>query len=387
MGKNARTLLATFVLFVVPLGLLAQTTIEYDPVTLYQWQGKGFPDAWDLTACDLTLSYTLDLSTIATAGWSVVEVGLREVGAPNIDPNYRGGWLLSRWSSAAQSDTRADLNDYHVLMKHGWLDECYDRDENGDPMACTPPWRYTNYAFWFDRGGVDMWQQNMWNYQDGVTYNTAGLYDVVIDYAADNAGTGTMYATLNGRDDPQRGPLGMQGLYTQGYRNEPPARMPVGRTFVGDMTRLVFFTGRGGGGGTVTVSDIAITGCLGVIDVALDVRPGSSENQINSNARMLVPIAILGRANFDPVSSVDIATVVIHGAMPSLTSFDTDDVNGDGYPDLTLYFRARDFRKPDPVTECGNPDATVEMEPPSSTYQGAPLQGSDHVRWLGPDCG
>jgi hypothetical protein len=122
------------------------------------------------------------------------------------------------------------------------------------------------------------------------------------------------------------------------------------------------------------------------VGVVLDLRPNNTDNQVNTQARMLVPIAILGSDGFDPVQEVELFSIVIHGASPSLAKFDTDDVNGDGYPDLTMYFRARDFRKPDPETECGNPDATVELEPESSMQSGQPLIGSDFVSWIGPDC-
>jgi hypothetical protein len=117
----------------------------------------------------------------------------------------------------------------------------------------------------------------------------------------------------------------------------------------------------------------------------LDVRPNNTRNQINTNARQQVPIAILGDAGFDPVEEVDIDSIVIHGGIPSPTRFDTDDVNGDEHRDLTLYFRARGMRKPDRETECGNPDATVEIEE-GVTTTGEPVGGFDYVSWLGPDC-
>ena len=230
----------------------------YGDVTLYDWWKGNFPEVWDLTQCDLTLSYTIDMSSITNAGWALTEVGLREVGALNIDPNDKGGFLLSKYTSAASGDI-ANLNDYHVLMKHGWLEEYYDREEAfpGVSMPDTVPWAYINYAFWFDRDGVDPTQATSWNYKDGLTYNTGGIYNVVIQYHALDCGEGVMYATINGEQ---------QGFYTQGYSSaDPPEMMPVGRTFTGDMTKMQVFYGRGGGGGTVTISDIIVSGCLRTI--------------------------------------------------------------------------------------------------------------------------
>jgi hypothetical protein len=232
---------------------------SYDDVTLLQGENGNLSEVWDLTQCDLTLSYTIDMSNIDTAGWVVTEVGLREVGAPNIDPPLdTGGFLLSKYYSSASGDT-ADLNDLHVLMIHGWLEEYYDRQGTfpGIPTSNIATGTYFNHAFWFDRDGVDPDQANYWNYKDGITYNTEGVYNVVIQYHALNCGVGVMYATINGEQ---------QGFYTQGYDSaSPPETMPVGRTFTGDMTKMQVFYGRGGGGGYVDISDITVDGCLRTI--------------------------------------------------------------------------------------------------------------------------
>jgi len=52
-------------------------------------------------------------------------------------------------------------------------------------MTNTPPASLINYAFWFDRGEVNQWQATYWNYKDGKTYNTDGIYEIVIQYHAD----------------------------------------------------------------------------------------------------------------------------------------------------------------------------------------------------------
>jgi len=122
-------------------------------------------------------------------------------------------------------------------------------------------------------------------------------------------------------------------------------------------------------------------------EVRIDVRPNNDGNQINTSAKMLVPIAILGEADFDPVSEVDLESITVRGAAPSTTRFDSEDVNDDGFRDLILYFRGRNFvPKPDPVTECGNPDAAICLGEGSSTMGELPLAGCDFVTWQGPDC-
>ena len=128
-----------------------------------------------------------------------------------------------------------------------------------------------------------------------------------------------------------------------------------------------------------TIENISLTHSLACIDV----RPGNDRNQINTRAKQLVPIAIFGTADFDPVGEIDLDSLLVRGASPIGTKFDTDDVNGDGYDDLTVYFRARSLDKPTEA-ECGDPDAKLELT--GSTIGGQDFTGVDSVTWSGPDC-
>ena len=225
---------------------------NYGDVTLNEWSWSNFPDVWDLTQCDLTLSYTINMSEITTAGWAVTEVGLREVGAPNIDPDLQGGWMQSNYNNGISNPGSLNDNDMHLLSKHGWLYQEYDAENANDLI--TPYWSGNNYGFWFDRDGVDASQANMWG-MDGI-YNTGGIYEIVITYHAIDLNTGTMFATINGVQ---------QGLYIGGWKNAQPEFYPAGRSFEGDMTKMQVFYGRGKGGGTVLISDITVDGCLRTI--------------------------------------------------------------------------------------------------------------------------
>lgn len=117
--------------------------------------------------------------------------------------------------------------------------------------------------------------------------------------------------------------------------------------------------------------------------VRIDVRPGQADNKVNSNAKQLVPIAILSDDGFDATTLVDPESVRVRGAAPISTRQDFDDVDGDGLEDLVLYFRARSFAKPT-ESECGDAEAKLELQ--GVEYSGAPLGGVDSVTWLGPDC-
>ena len=226
----------------------------YPDVTLSQWQWDNFDEIWDLTKCDLTLSYTIGMSAIVTAGWAVTEVGLREVGAPNIDPDLKGGWMQSNYICGTSNPNSLNDNDIHLLSKHGWLYQAYNATDAGTLVE--PYWSNANYGFWFDRDGVDQWQAAMWGMDDAGTYNTGGIYDIEITYHAIDDDTGTMFATINGVQ---------QGLYIGGWKDAQPEFYPAGRSFDGDMTQMQVFYGRGGGGGTVGLSSITVTGCLRMV--------------------------------------------------------------------------------------------------------------------------
>ena len=120
-----------------------------------------------------------------------------------------------------------------------------------------------------------------------------------------------------------------------------------------------------------------------LLPVTVDLRPGTTDSQVNTNAKQLVPIAILGTASFDPSSEVDISSVTAEGAPALETKFDVGDENGDGFTDLTLYFRARSMDKPTQA-ECDDPNAQITVR--GFLYSGRPFEGQDDVTWVGPDC-
>ena len=170
MGNSRYALVLTLLVASLLSALPALAATEsYSDVTLYNWQKGHFPEVYDLTRGDIVVSYTIDMSSLGAPGWTVAEFGLRSVGAPDLDPTHEGGWLFSRYNSAANNDAVAELNDYHVLMKHGWLEEYYDATGPDTIVPPMSPGAYINYAFHFDRDGVDPYQATFWNYKDGVT--------------------------------------------------------------------------------------------------------------------------------------------------------------------------------------------------------------------------
>jgi hypothetical protein len=76
----------------------------------------------------------------------------------------------------------------------------------------------------------------------------------------------------------------------------------------------------------------------------VDIKPGSYPNPVNPSSQGLVPVAILGSSIFD-LRAIDTATIEIDddrlpggGVAPTRVERNLEDVNGDGFLDLSLKF-------------------------------------------------
>jgi probable HAF family extracellular repeat protein len=108
--------------------------------------------------------------------------------------------------------------------------------------------------------------------------------------------------------------------------------------------------------------------------VAIDVKPGSSENPINPRSNGVISIAILSTNSFDP-STVDQASVEFGPNQALATGRgQLQDVNGDGLPDLVLHFRTQDSG-----IQCGDTSVSITGQ----TVDGTPIQGSDSITTVG----
>ncbi|KAB1187685.1 MULTISPECIES: hypothetical protein [Haloferax] len=84
-------------------------------------------------------------------------------------------------------------------------------------------------------------------------------------------------------------------------------------------------------------------------EVSIDIKPGSDLNPVNPRSAGVIPVAILGTADFDP-SSVDVGSLrfgsesaVGGGAGASAAhGGHLEDVDGDGIVDLVLHFPVQD---------------------------------------------
>jgi hypothetical protein len=130
--------------------------------------------------------------------------------------------------------------------------------------------------------------------------------------------------------------------------------------------------GNGSGSGSAYVFEFGPN----VLQVVVDIKPGDGTNCINNNGSGVIPVAILGSADFD-VRTVDAGTVQLQGmgvrvagrSAKLLAHF--EDVNMDSYEDLVVQIEDLDG-----TFEEGQTTATVT----ALLLDGVtPIQGSDSI--------
>jgi hypothetical protein len=113
------------------------------------------------------------------------------------------------------------------------------------------------------------------------------------------------------------------------------------------------------------------------LDVAIDIKPGSSPNSLNPRSNGNIPVAILTTESFD-ASSVDPSTVSFGrtGEETAPLRSSLEDVEGDGDLDLVLHFDTQQTG-----ILCGDSLARLS----GKNFDGQRLEGSDSVRTVGCD--
>ena len=108
-----------------------------------------------------------------------------------------------------------------------------------------------------------------------------------------------------------------------------------------------------------------------VVEVEIDIRPGSDQNSINLGSGGVLPVAILTTDEFD-ASTVRPASVLLAGA--ATRRWAMEDVDRDGDLDLLLNFKIQELELDESSTEA---TLTGETFP---RFGRVPIEGTDSVR-------
>jgi len=148
-------------------------------------------------------------------------------------------WSVNTFNPDPVGAPTLDLDDKLILQRQG------GQGEGAYNLPSVPPVPGNNHRVWWDRDGVDPWQ-------NPATANTGGIYQIIITLHATSTTTGTAYMNIRGL---------YQGFEVDGNWNTIELT-PAGMTFTGDMEHLQVFYGMYGYGAThsVTFSDIHVTG-------------------------------------------------------------------------------------------------------------------------------
>lgn len=98
------------------------------------------------------------------------------------------------------------------------------------------------------------------------------------------------------------------------------------------------------GGGDIDYNDVIVSLAPHAIQVTIDIKPGSDPNCFNNDGSGVIPVAILGSADFD-VTEIDASTVRLEsmavkavGKRNKLLAH-IEDVNEDGFDDLVVQIK------------------------------------------------
>lgn len=143
---------------------------------------------------------------------------------------------------------------------------------------------------------------------------------------------------------------------------------------------------------------IFLANTTGIIQVSVDIKPGSCPNPLNVRSKGVLPLAILGSDEFD-VTQVDPTSITLEGVSPlrwaiedvatphpinvdECNIMDCNEETGDGVDDLTLKFDTQEIYAAIPEVsdrECLILDLTGNLK---TAYGDLPFKGGDVVSIL-----
>ena len=142
--------------------------------------------------------------------------------------------------------------------------------------------------------------------------------------------------------------------------NDAPVVFPMGDTVV------TWTATDASGNGASDTQIVSVT----IVQVVIDVKPGSEPNSINPGSNGVIPVAIINDGSIDP-ADVDPGTVTFGTNEAPAAHFSLEDIDGDGDIDLVLQFRTQ---------ETGIQDGDTSVTLRGQTNTGWAIIGEDEIR-------
>jgi hypothetical protein len=263
-----------------------------------------FDDIWNLMAGELKITFTYDATGLVDDGFdpetflgtiAIGQLGVRDTTATDLEPFEKGVWLNTLY------DIEPDTFDPDKIIDTDWdgipdtkADEIFDLDDQLILQRGGPNWDETDYdlplgqgnpfassGVWFDRDGVSSDEAQWWDFDEGVTYNTNGIYDIELLLKATSETTGEAYLTINGIK---------QGFWSDEWSNSEPDMYPAGMTFNGDVENMQIFYGIFGIGAVhkIYFNDIKVVQSL-EFDLDIEIDVSVIDSVIDSNIIKNIP--------------------------------------------------------------------------------------------------
>lgn len=207
---------------------------------------------------------------------------------------------------------------------------------------------------------------------DGSWHHVAGTYDganvrLYLDGIEVGGGTPTSIAIGYGLSTDN-------DLVIGNYLDNGACLSPTPFSFIGEIDEVELFNVALSAADIGAIYNAGSAGKCKAIQVAIDIKPGSDPNCFNINGNGVIPVAVLGAADFD-VAEIDLASlsfggleVRVRGNKGPLCSVEYS--NDDPYLDLVCH-----FEDDSGSWESGDAEATLT----GNLFDGTSIEGSDSI--------
>lgn len=259
------------------------TTVEYGNIVL-DGSVHWMPGSWDLTKGDVTVTYEADLTGTPNVRYTgnfgqAVNVGLFNAAA--FSGGNMSGFLFDADNAGTEFPTYPDLDGTQDLDDKfnaqrfpnpgSFSETMYDVLCASNTVVSPPIGSFDNYGIWFDRDGVDPFQEDAWGAVDDGTYNTSATYPLELLYRrVGTTNQGTLCPTHAPNQPRLNDPAGGSGVPTgfdrqsDGSYSDYPAGIHWEAGSEGELADMKVRVAGSPGNGAIVVEDLTVTGYLAI---------------------------------------------------------------------------------------------------------------------------